>query len=67
MKFILGIVFGIFVLVFMAQNPQVIDITFLAWTFSVSRAVMYLIIFVLGFASGALIVGIRKRKRNTVK
>ncbi len=62
MKFILGIIFGILVLIFMAQNPQVVDITFLAWTFSMSRAVMYLIIFILGFISGGLIIGL-KRKR----
>lgn len=63
MKFIFGIIFGIFVIIFMAQNPQVVDITFLAWTFTVSRAVMYLLIFVFGFISGGLIIGLR-RKRN---
>jgi uncharacterized integral membrane protein len=63
MKFILGIIFGILVIIFMAQNPQVVDITFLAWTFSISRAVMYLLIFILGFVSGGLITGIRRIRK----
>ena len=63
MKFVFGIILGIFVIIFMAQNPQAVDITFLAWTFTVSRAVMYLLIYVFGFLSGGLIVGLKRKKK----
>ena len=65
MKFILGIIFGICVLIFMAQNPQVVDITFLAWSFSISRAIMYLLFFTAGFLSGAIIIGLKRKKRDS--
>ena len=48
-KFILGIVFGILALIFIFQNMQMVDVTFLAWTITTSRALMLLIILIVGF------------------
>ncbi|MBI9108257.1 MAG: LapA family protein [Spirochaetales bacterium] len=67
MKFIFGIIIGIFVLIFVAQNPQVVDLTFLKWSFSVSRAIMYLMMFIAGAISGGLVIGIRKSRKSTKK
>ena len=54
-RFIIGIIFGILVIIFMVQNPQPAEITFLFWTVSMSRAVMYVIICALGFGAGWLV------------
>ncbi|MDA3938997.1 MAG: LapA family protein [Spirochaetia bacterium] len=64
LRFIIGIVFGVFVIIFMGQNTDVTQITFLFWSVSMSRAVMYLIIFVLGFGSGGLIAGFKRSKKR---
>mgnify|MGYP005849970427 CR=1 FL=1 len=67
-KIIIGIILGVFVIVFMAQNTAAADITFLKWTFSVSSAVMYLIIFAIGLVAGGLTVGIKgSRNRKKLK
>jgi uncharacterized integral membrane protein len=66
-RFIIGIVLGVFVILFMAQNAQSTSITILAWTFELSRAVMFLIIYVFGFLSGFLIMGIRRIKKRGVR
>ena len=58
-RFILGIIFGIVALVFMLQNTEVVNVEFLAWTFSLPRAMMYLILLVLGFVLGWLVTSIR--------
>ena len=59
-RFILGIIFGGLVIIFMFQNSDSAQINLLFWDFTLSRAVMYLIIYALGFGSGFLIIGIRK-------
>jgi len=51
-RFILGIAFGILALIFIFQNMQTIDVTFLAWTITTSRAVILLIILAAGFIVG---------------
>ena len=64
MKFIIGIIIGILVIVFMVQNVEVVDITFLAWTMHLPRAIMILIVFVLGIAVGYVARGFRARKKE---
>ncbi len=64
MKFVIGIIIGILVIVFMVQNVEVIDITFLAWTMHLPRAIMILIVFVLGICVGYVARGVRTRKKE---
>ena len=64
MKFIIGIFIGILVIIFMVQNVEVVDITFLAWTMNLPRAIMILIVFVLGIGVGYVARGIRARKKE---
>lgn len=61
-RFILGIVFGVLVIIFVTQNTAQTEITFLVWTISFSRAVIYIIIFALGFGMGWLIKTMKRRK-----
>jgi uncharacterized integral membrane protein len=66
MKFILGIVIGILVIIFMIQNVQVVEIKFLAWTVTISRALMALIVFIFGIFIGWVVrsIGYRKKRRE---
>jgi putative membrane protein len=66
MKFILGIIIGILVIIFMVQNAQVVEIKFLAWTITISRALMVLIVFVFGIFIGWVVrsIGYRKKRRE---
>ncbi len=64
MKFIIGIIIGILVIVFMVQNVEVVDISFLAWTMHLPRAIMIMIVFVLGIGVGYIARGVRTRKKE---
>lgn len=65
-KFIIGIIIGVLVIVFMVQNVQTVDIQFLTWTFQIQRAIMILIVFVVGIGIGWVVksIGYRKKKRR---
>ena len=66
-RLIIGIVLGIFAILFMIQNADLASIKILAWTFELPRAVMYFIIYVFGFLSGFLVMGIRRMKKRGEK
>jgi len=65
-KFIIGILIGILVIIFMVQNVETVDIRFLAWTTHIPRAIMILIVFVVGIGTGWVVrsVGYRKKKHR---
>jgi putative membrane protein len=67
MKFVLGIVIGlvigVLVIVFILQNIEIVQVTFLAWTISVNRALMVLVVFAVGVILGWLIGSIGRRRR----
>ncbi len=65
-KFIIGIIIGILVIVFMVQNVETVDIKFLAWSVSIQRAIMILIVFIVGIGIGFVIrsIGYRKKKKR---
>ena len=62
MKFIIGIILGAIVVLFIAQNLEVVEITFLAWTISLSRAIVVLVIFFFGLIIGWITKGFGARK-----
>ncbi len=64
MKFIIGVIIGILVIIFMVQNTEKVDITFLKWSITMVRAIMILIVFVLGIAVGYVARGVRARKKE---
>jgi putative membrane protein len=64
MKFIIGVIIGIIVIIFMVQNVEVVDISFIAWTIHLPRAIVILIVFVLGIGVGYVARGVRMRKKN---
>jgi uncharacterized integral membrane protein len=65
-KFIIGIIIGIIVIVFMVQNVEVVEVSFLTWSVSIPRAIMILIVFVVGIGLGFVVrsIGYRKKKKK---
>jgi len=66
-KFIIGIIIGVLVIIFMVQNVQTVDIQFLTWTFQIQRAIMILIVFVVGIGIGWVVKSIGYRKKRKKK
>jgi uncharacterized integral membrane protein len=66
-RFILGIVIGVLVIIFMFQNVQPVDVTFIAWTVTLSRAVVLLIVFAVGIIIGWIFHGAGRRRREKSK
>ena len=64
-RFILGIAFGILALIFIFQNMVNVDVTFLAWTITTSRAVILIIILAAGFIIGWAVGSIGRFRRKT--
>ena len=67
MKFILGIIFGILVVIFIIQNTEVVEINFLFWIISISRALMVLFIFLIGIMIGAILKTVADKKKEKAK
>jgi uncharacterized integral membrane protein len=65
-KFIVGIIIGVLVIIFMVQNVQTVDIQFLTWTFQIQRAIMILIVFIVGIGIGWVVrsIGYRKKRKK---
>ncbi len=64
-KFILGGVVGVLAIVFMMQNHEVVEISFLFWTLTTSRALILFVMLGIGLvlgASGTMLLS-RKRRR----
>ncbi len=55
------------VLVFVAQNTQVVEVKFLLWSLSMSRALILLITLAIGLVGGWLLAGPSGRKDKRVR
>lgn len=62
--FVLGVIFGILVVAFILQNTEIVEISFLFWTISISRALVVLLVFIIGIIVGAIIRDIRASKKE---
>jgi uncharacterized integral membrane protein len=65
-KFIFGIIIGAIVIVFMVQNGETVTVDFFAWNVTISRAIMILIVFVVGTALGYVVrsIGYRRKRKE---
>ena len=65
-KFIIGLAVGVLAVVFIVQNVETVEITFLAWTFSAPRAAMLVVILFIGIFVGWVVSslgrGIKQRR-----
>jgi putative membrane protein len=64
MKFVFGILIGVLVVIFIIQNGEVVDVSFLFWTLTVSRAVMVMVIFLVGIITGWIGRSLGRRRRK---
>ena len=64
--FIFGLVIGILVVIFILQNTEIVEISFLFWTISISRALVVLLVFIIGIIVGAIIrdIGASKKEKE---
>ncbi len=63
-KFILGGVVGVLAIVFMMQNTETVDISFLAWTVTTPRALIMIIMLGVGIILGATGSALLRRRRR---
>ena len=63
-KLILGIILAGMAAVFIIQNVRSVDLTFLFWTLSMSRALLMFLILSLGFILGWLLHGSFRRMKT---
>jgi uncharacterized integral membrane protein len=66
-KLYLAAVLLLLLLTFVAQNSQTVNFDFLFWTFGLPRALMLLVIFLAGVATGLLLVAGRGYRRASHK
>ncbi|HDQ14294.1 MAG TPA: LapA family protein [Sediminispirochaeta sp.] len=61
-KFIVGIVIGALVIVFILTNAEIVDLRLYFWTVRISRAIMLLIVLGTGMVVGYILNGVRISK-----
>jgi putative membrane protein len=64
LKLVLGIILAGMAAVFIIQNVTSVDLTFLFWTLSMSRALLMFLILSLGFILGWLLHGSFRRMKT---
>ena len=57
-RFIFGILFGVLAVIFVVQNTEVVEVSMLFWTVTVSRSIMYIVLFALGLFTGWVVSGL---------
>ena len=63
-KFIIGIVCGALAIIFILQNAQVVEFTFLFWSISMSRSILFFAMLLVGFLLGIGVGGLRRRRKK---
>ena len=66
-RFILGIIIGVLVIIFMFQNVEPLTVKFIAWELSMSAAVVLLIVFAVGIIVGWIFRGAARRRRDKAR
>lgn len=61
-KLIIGAIALFLVVIFAVQNYEVVQVKFLFWSFSMSRAIMIFILLALGFVSGFILKSVSSIK-----
>ena len=61
-KFIVGIIIGALVIVFVLMNAEIIDLRLYFWTVRISRALMLIIVLGTGMVIGYILNGVRISK-----
>ncbi|MGH7884487.1 MAG: lipopolysaccharide assembly protein LapA domain-containing protein [Thermodesulfobacteriota bacterium] len=62
-RLITGLVFIFLVVIFAVQNYEVVEVNFLFWSFSMSRAILIFILLAVGFACGFIMKSVSSLKQ----
>jgi uncharacterized integral membrane protein len=65
-KRILFVVLGLLIATFIIQNAEAVPVSFLFWTMTISRSVVLLITFALGFVVGLVSGRLGKRDDSSI-
>ena len=63
-KFIVGIIVGILVLIFVVMNSELVDLRLYFWTVTIPRSIMLIIVLGLGTVIGYILNGLRISKNR---
>jgi len=63
-KFIISIICGILAIIFIWQNAQIVEFSFLAWSVSMSASILFIVILLVGFLLGWGLGSMRKRRKK---
>jgi uncharacterized integral membrane protein len=66
-RLIIGIVLGIVVIVFAIQNTETVTYDFLAWSVTSPRALVVILVFIVGLLTGWLVTGLSRLGRGKKK
>lgn len=66
-RFILGLLVGIMCLIFFIQNGETVNVTFLAWTLTLPRYLLMIIILVSGIFLGWIMTSFNAMKKRRKK
>lgn len=61
------VVVVVLVTLFVVQNLAATEVAFLTWSIGAPRAVVYVLIFLLGLAAGALLISFRPRAKRRIE
>jgi uncharacterized integral membrane protein len=64
LKLIVGIVFGALAIIFILQNVQMVEVTFLFWSISMSRSILFFIMLLVGFVLGWGVGSFGRRRKR---
>ena len=59
---IIGILLGMIVIIFAWQNAETVTVELFFWQISTSRAIMLIIVFIIGFLTGWIISSLRAHR-----
>ena len=63
-RLVIGMVLGILVVVFALQNLETVTYTFLAWSLDAPRALVFIIVLVVGVLVGWFVTGVKQLKKK---
>ena len=67
MKLFIGLFCAGLAVIFILQNAAVVDVQFLVWTVSLSRALLMFILLALGIVIGWILNGVMRLRREKLK
>lgn len=59
-----GVILGAIIVVFAVQNPEIVSFNFISWTVTVNKALLVIVVFIIGILFGWIIGTIGRSRRS---